>query len=39
LSCVPEEDLDLLQSWLAMEFAKLETAEMPLAESESCAGS
>jgi ActR/RegA family two-component response regulator len=33
-SFVPEEDLDLLQSWLAMEFAKLEDAEMPFRENE-----
>ena len=32
-SFVPEEDLDLLESWLAREFAKLETAEMPVGEA------
>lgn len=31
-SCVPEEDLDLLESWLAKELAKLENAEMPIGE-------
>jgi hypothetical protein len=35
-SFIPEEDLDLLESWLATEFAKLENAEMPLGESENC---
>ena len=35
-SFIPEEDLNLLESWLATEFAKLENAEMPLGESESC---
>jgi hypothetical protein len=34
-SCVPEEDLNLLESWLATELAKLESAEMPLGESNS----
>jgi hypothetical protein len=29
---VPEEDLGLLESWLATELAKLESAEMPLGE-------
>src|ERR1700674_1344574 len=32
-SFVPEEDLDLLESWLARDFAKLETAEMPISEA------
>jgi hypothetical protein len=32
-SFVPEEDLDLLESWLATEFAKLERAEMPVGEA------
>jgi hypothetical protein len=32
-SFVPEEDLDLLESWLATELAKLEDAEMPVAEA------
>jgi len=31
-SFIPEEDLDLLESWLATEFAKLENAEMPVGE-------
>jgi CheY-like chemotaxis protein len=31
-SFVPEEDLGLLESWLATELAKLESAEMPLGE-------
>lgn len=31
-SFVPEEDLSLLESWLATELAKLEDAEMPLGE-------
>ena len=32
-SFVPEEDLGLLESWLATELAKLENAEMPLGEA------
>jgi ActR/RegA family two-component response regulator len=32
-SFVPEEDLSLLESWLATELAKLEDAEMPLGEA------
>ena len=32
-SFIPEEDLDLLQSWLAAELAKLEVVEMPLGET------
>ena len=32
-SFVPEEDLALLESWLATEFAKLEDAEMPVGEA------
>jgi prepilin-type N-terminal cleavage/methylation domain-containing protein len=32
-SCVPEDDLGLLESWLATELAKLENAEMPLSEA------
>jgi hypothetical protein len=32
-SFVPEEDLDLLESWLATELAKLEDADMPVAEA------
>jgi hypothetical protein len=32
-SFVPEEDLNLLESWLATELAKLESAEMPLDEA------
>jgi hypothetical protein len=31
-SFIPEEDLGLLQSWLAIELAKLESAEMPDSE-------
>jgi hypothetical protein len=33
-SFVPEEDLSLLESWLAMELAKLENAEMPVGIAE-----
>ncbi len=33
-SFVPEEDLSSLESWLAMELAKLETAEMPIGIAE-----
>jgi hypothetical protein len=29
-SFVPEEDLSILENWLATELAKLEVAEMPL---------
>ena len=32
-SFIPEEDLSLLESWLATELAKLENAEMPLSEA------
>jgi hypothetical protein len=32
-SVVPEEDLNLLESWLATELAKLENAEMPVREA------
>ncbi len=32
-SFVPEEDLNLLESWLATELAKLENAEMPVREA------
>ena len=28
-SFIPEEDLDVLESWLATELAKLEKAEIP----------
>jgi hypothetical protein len=28
-SFVPEQDLNLLENWLAIELAKLENAEMP----------
>jgi hypothetical protein len=31
-SFVPEEDLCLLENWLATELARLETAEMPAGE-------
>ena len=31
-SFVPEEDLNLLEGWLATELAKLESAEMPVGE-------
>jgi CheY-like chemotaxis protein len=33
-SLIPEGDLDLLESWLATELAKLEVAEMPLGETD-----
>jgi|ERR1700722_6995239 hypothetical protein len=33
-SFVPEEDLSSLESWLAMELAKLENAEMPIGRAE-----
>jgi hypothetical protein len=33
-SFVPEEDLSLLERWLALELAKLETAEMPVGRAE-----
>ena len=33
-SFVPEEDLSVLESWLATELAKLEVAEMPLSGAE-----
>jgi CheY-like chemotaxis protein len=36
-SFVPEKDLSLLESWLATELAKLESAEMPVAEAIVCA--
>jgi hypothetical protein len=32
-SFVPEEELTLLESWLATELAKLEDAEMPVREA------
>lgn len=37
-SFVPEEDLNLLESWLATELAKLENAEMPLGEGRVASG-
>jgi hypothetical protein len=33
-SFVPEEDRNLLESWLAVELAKLEKAEMPTDDEE-----
>ena len=33
-SFVPEEDLSALESWLAIELAKLDVAELPLSEAE-----
>ena len=33
-SFVPEEDLTLLQNWLAIELAKLEKAEMPAGDAQ-----
>jgi CheY-like chemotaxis protein len=37
-SFVPEEELGLLENWLATEMAKLESAEMPPGEASNCAG-
>lgn len=33
-SFVPDDELDLLENWLATELAKLESAEMPLGEAK-----
>lgn len=33
-SFIPDEDLSLLENWLATELAKLENAEMPVGEAE-----
>ena len=33
-SSVPDDELDLLENWLATELAKLESAEMPLGEAK-----
>ena len=33
-SFVPEEDLNILENWLAIELAKLEKAEMPADDAE-----
>jgi DNA-binding response OmpR family regulator len=38
-SSVPEEDLSVLENWLAIELAKLEVAEMPLSGAEIAANS